>query len=46
MSLEQKFNLFEEKKKNAELGGGAERVEKLHKAGKKTARETRTNRRN
>ena len=39
MSLEQKFNLFEEKKKNAELGGGAERVEKLHKAGKKTARE-------
>ncbi len=39
MSLEQKFNQFEDKNKEAELGGGIDRVEKHHKAGKKTARE-------
>jgi propionyl-CoA carboxylase beta chain len=39
MSLEDKFKKFEEKSKIAELGGGIERIEKQHKAGRKTARE-------
>jgi len=38
-SLEEKYKLLEEKNKLAELGGGLERIEKQHKAGKKTARE-------
>lgn len=37
--LEKKFKIFEEKKSEAHLGGGIERIEKQHKAGKKTARE-------
>ncbi len=37
--LEKKFEFFEEKKAEAHLGGGKERIEKQHKAGKKTARE-------
>ena len=37
--LEEKFKDFEERVKAAELGGGIERIEKQHKAGKKTARE-------
>ncbi|UCG28678.1 MAG: acyl-CoA carboxylase subunit beta [Bacteroidales bacterium] len=36
---EAKFKDFEERVKAAELGGGIERIEKQHKAGKKTARE-------
>ena len=39
MSLEEKFKKFEEINKQAELGGGLERIEKHHQAGKKTARE-------
>lgn len=39
MSLEEKHKKFEETNKHAELGGGIERIEKHHKAGKKTARE-------
>jgi propionyl-CoA carboxylase beta chain len=36
---EQKFSEFYEKDKQAELGGGEERIDKQHKEGKKTARE-------
>jgi propionyl-CoA carboxylase beta chain len=39
MSLEKKYKLFEEKQKIAELGGGEARIERQHKAGRKTARE-------
>ena len=39
MDLEEKYKLFEEKKKEAALSGGIERIDKHHKAGKKTARE-------
>jgi propionyl-CoA carboxylase beta chain len=39
MSLEDKFKTFEEKNKIAELGGGVERIERQHNAGRKTARE-------
>ncbi|NOY37261.1 MAG: acyl-CoA carboxylase subunit beta [Chlorobi bacterium] len=38
-ALEEKFKLLEEKNRLSELGGGQERIEKQHKAGKKTARE-------
>jgi len=38
-SLEEKIKLFEEKNKQAELGGGKERIERQHKAGRKVARE-------
>jgi propionyl-CoA carboxylase beta chain len=38
-SLEEKYKLFEEKNRIAELGGGAERIEKLHQSGRLTARE-------
>ncbi len=37
--LEDKFRLFEEKDKAAELGGGIDRIEKQHLAGRLTARE-------
>lgn len=37
--LQDKFKQFEEKNKAAELGGGIERIEKQHKAGRLTARE-------
>ena len=37
--LQDKFRLFEEKNKAAELGGGVDRIEKQHKAGRLTARE-------
>jgi propionyl-CoA carboxylase beta chain len=37
--LEDKFRIFEEKNKDAELGGGIDRIEKQHKAGRLTARE-------
>jgi propionyl-CoA carboxylase beta chain len=36
---EEKYKRYEELKNNAELGGGKERIEKHHEAGKKTARE-------
>ncbi len=39
MSLEDKYKQFEEKNKIAELGGGVERIERQHNAGRKTARE-------
>ncbi len=39
MSLEEKFKKFEERDKLAEFGGGKERIERQHKAGRKTARE-------
>jgi propionyl-CoA carboxylase beta chain len=38
-SLEESYRLFEEKNRKAELGGGIEKIEKQHKAGRKTARE-------
>lgn len=38
-SLEDKFKQFEEKQKLAELGGGKERIERQHKAGRLIARE-------
>lgn len=37
--LEAKFKLLEEKNRQAELGGGQERIDKQHSAGKLTARE-------
>jgi len=37
--LDDKFRIFEEKNKAAELGGGIERIEKQHQAGRLTARE-------
>ena len=39
MDLKAKFEHFEKINKAAEIGGGAERIEKQHAAGKKTARE-------
>jgi propionyl-CoA carboxylase beta chain len=38
-TLEEKFRIFEEKNKAAELGGGLSRIEKQHQGGKLTARE-------
>jgi propionyl-CoA carboxylase beta chain len=38
-SLEEKIKVFEEKNRIADLGGGEERIERQHKAGRKTARE-------
>lgn len=37
--IEKKFKLLEEKNRQAEMGGGQERIDKQHKAGKLTARE-------
>lgn len=39
MDLKAKFEHFAEVSKQAELGGGVERIEKQHQGGKKTARE-------
>ncbi len=39
MTLEEKYKKFEELNRQAELGGGEDRIEKHHKGGKKTARE-------
>jgi propionyl-CoA carboxylase beta chain len=39
MSLQQRFEELRRRRAEAELGGGAERVRRQHKAGKKTARE-------
>ncbi|MCX6231660.1 MAG: acyl-CoA carboxylase subunit beta [Bacteroidetes bacterium] len=38
-TLKDKFKIFEDKDKAAELGGGIDRIEKQHKGGKLTARE-------
>jgi len=38
-SIEDKFNQLEERNKAAELGGGKDRIERQHKAGRNTARE-------
>lgn len=38
-NLQDKFNVFEERNKEAEAGGGQKRIEKQHQAGKLTARE-------
>jgi len=39
MDLKQKYQLLSERNKEAERGGGKERVDKQHNSGKKTARE-------
>ncbi|MCF8308570.1 MAG: methylmalonyl-CoA carboxyltransferase [Bacteroidales bacterium] len=39
MSIQEKFNQLKERNKQAEQGGGKERIEKQHKAGRLTARE-------
>lgn len=39
MNIEQKYQEFEKRNRQAELGGGVERIEKLHQSGRKTARE-------
>ncbi len=39
MSIKEKFKEFEARDKNAELGGGKERIERQHNAGRNTARE-------
>jgi propionyl-CoA carboxylase beta subunit len=39
MSIQRKLDGLKEKNRQAELGGGAERIEKQHQAGKLTARE-------
>ena len=39
MNLQDKFNDYERRSKEAELGGGKKRIEKQKKAGKYTARE-------
>lgn len=38
-TIEDSYRLFEEKNNKAETGGGEEKIEKIHKAGRKTARE-------
>ena len=38
-SQEEKFNKFNKKNQQAELGGGQDRIDRQHKAGRKTARE-------
>lgn len=39
LSNEDKYKIFEEKSKLAELGGGQERIDKIHESGRLTARE-------
>ena len=39
MNINEKYNQLEELNLMAELGGGAERIQKQHESGKKTARE-------
>lgn len=38
-TIEEKIRQFEEKNRQAEMGGGAERIERQHKSGRLTARE-------
>ncbi len=39
LSLDESYKLFEDKKHQADLGGGAEKIAKIHKSGRLTARE-------
>jgi len=39
MSLQDKLNQLEQRNKMAEIGGGQERIDKIHQTGRKTARE-------
>jgi len=39
MTIEERLNLLHEKRRNARLGGGEDRIEKQHKQGKLSARE-------
>ncbi len=39
MTLEEKYKLLQEKNAQAELGGGKEKIDKIHASGRKTARE-------
>ncbi len=39
LTNEEKYQIFEEKSKQAELGGGQERIDKIHESGRLTARE-------
>jgi propionyl-CoA carboxylase beta chain len=39
MTNKEKYKLFEERSKQAEMGGGVDRIEKQHQAGRLTARE-------
>ena len=38
-TLEESYRRFEEKNRQAELGGGQDKIDKIHKGGRKTARE-------
>ncbi|MCX6280298.1 MAG: acyl-CoA carboxylase subunit beta [Bacteroidetes bacterium] len=38
-TIEERYQFFEEKNRKAELGGGAEKIAKIHKNGRMTARE-------
>jgi propionyl-CoA carboxylase beta chain len=38
-NLEERYKIFEDKNRKAELGGGAEKIAKIHKSGRMTARE-------
>jgi propionyl-CoA carboxylase beta chain len=38
-TLEESYRFFEEKNREAELGGGPEKIEKIHQSGRRTARE-------
>jgi propionyl-CoA carboxylase beta chain len=38
-TIDDRFHIFEEKNRKAELGGGAEKIAKIHKNGRLTARE-------
>ncbi len=38
-TVQEKYTQFQEKEKLAELGGGQEKIDKIHKSGRKTARE-------
>jgi propionyl-CoA carboxylase beta chain len=39
LSLEESFKKFEAKNREAEIGGGQDKIDKIHKTGRKTARE-------
>jgi len=38
-TIEERYQFFEDKNRKAELGGGAEKIAKIHKNGRMTARE-------
>jgi len=39
MTLKEKYNILEEQHRLAELGGGQDKIDKIHESGRKTARE-------